>query len=153
MDKISQTLTELRGQRVYFDTNGLIFFFEKNPRYFKAVATLIQAVDRGECFGYTGDAAVSELMVYPYRTKSATEIARGKAFFARKNFMTVLGHDSEIFDTAAQLRAQSSLRLIDALHYATAIRAGCRYFVTHDKDFNAIESSPHFKVLRLTDLV
>ncbi len=153
MGKLKNTLRAMQGQRIYFDTNGLIYFFDKNPLYFPIIAEIITAVDRGECYGYTGDAAVSELMVYPYRSSDPAEIARAKSFFLRKNFITVIGHDSAIFDTASQLRAMKNLKLIDAIHYATAIRAGCRFFITHDRDFNAIESNADITVIRLADLL
>ncbi|MDO5624198.1 MAG: type II toxin-antitoxin system VapC family toxin [Pseudomonadota bacterium] len=153
MERLTACLARLRGQKVYFDTNVLVYFFDRNPLYFPVAAALIQAVDRGDCFGFTGDAVVAELMVHPYKSNSPAEIARGKAFFARKNFITVLGHDAQAFDTAARLRAASSLKLMDALHCATAIQAGCRFFVTHDRDFNALASDKSLQVIRIADLL
>jgi predicted nucleic acid-binding protein len=141
MGVLDKALAKLSGQRVYMDTNTLVYFFDRNPIYFPAVAKIIQACDRGEFLGFTGDAAVSELMVHPYQTRNPAEIARGKAFFARPNFITVLPHTTPIFDAASQLRAAGkSLRLIDALHYATAISAGCQFFITNDKDFSGVSS-------------
>ncbi len=58
------------------------------------MAVLIQACDRQQFFGFTGDAAVAEFMVHPYKTHNAAQIARGKAFFNRKNFITVQGDSS-----------------------------------------------------------
>jgi predicted nucleic acid-binding protein len=139
MGILKAALAKLHGQRVYIDTNTLVYFFDRNPAYFTAVAEIIQACDRGEFFGFTGDAAVSELMVHPYQTRNLAEIARGKAFFARPDFITVLPHTTAIFDTASQFRATGKgLKLIDALHYATAIAAGCQFFITNDKDFSGI---------------
>ncbi len=150
---LQATLDKLSGQRAYLDTNCLIFFFDNKEPYFSVVAELVRACDKGQFFGFTGDVAVAELMVYPYRTRNAAEIARGKAFFNRKNFITVLGHSAEVFDIASRLRATQNLKLIDALHYATAHHAGCTYFITHDKDFNAVESREGLEVIRLSDLV
>ena len=58
-----------------------------------------------------------------------------KRFFARKGFITVLAHDAATFDTAAQLRAGSTTKMMDALHYATAVRNGCRFLLTNNGDF------------------
>lgn len=139
MNALREMLLAAQGTRIYIDTNTLVYFFDKNPIYFKAAAEIIQACDRGEFFGYTGDAAVSELMVHPYQTRNPAEIARGKAFFKRPNFITVLPHTTDIFDTASQFRARGkNLKLIDALHYATAISAGCQFFLTNDKDFSGV---------------
>ena len=152
MGSLNAALAKLRGQRVYIDTNTLVYFFDRNPDYFTVVAEIIQACDRGEFIGFTGDAAVSELMVHPYQTHNPAEIARGKAFFARPNFITVLPHTTPIFDTASQFRAAGKgLKLIDALHYATAIAAGCQFFVTNDKDFGGIAAE--VEVINLKSLI
>ena len=131
----SALLARMKGQRVYIDANFLIYFFDRRAPYFDVIAPLFVACDCGDFAGFTGDAAVAEVMVHPYRSRSVSEIARGKAFFARKNFITVLAHDAGAFDTAAQLRAGSTMKMMDALHYATAVQSGCRFLLTNDGDF------------------
>lgn len=135
MGKVAALLARMRGQRVYIDANYLIYFFDKRAPQFDIVAPIFVACDSGEFLGFTGDAAVAEVMVHPYRSMSAAEIARGKAFFAREDFINVLRHDASAFDTASQLRATSNMKMMDALHYATALQAGCRYLLTNDGDF------------------
>jgi predicted nucleic acid-binding protein len=142
MGALAALLARLRGERVYFDANALIYFFDRRERYFDVVAPLFAACDAGDFLGYTGDAAVSEVMVHPYRSNEPEEIARGKALFTRENFLTVLSHDARAFDLATQLRARARLRMIDALQYATALNAGCRFMISNDTDFkpsNALE--------------
>ena len=143
-------IERLSGQRVYIDANFLIYFFDRRVPYFDVVAPLFAACDCGEFAGFTGDAAVAEVMVHPYRSRSAAEIARGKAFFARENFITVLAHDARAFDAAAQLRATSSMKLMDALHYATAVQNGCRFLLTNDGDF---ASGPQIEVIGVRTLL
>lgn len=135
MGQVSALLARLNGQRVYIDANFLIYFLDRTEPYFDVVAPIFQACDRGDFTGFTGDAAVCEVMVHPYRNKHAGEIARGKSLFARESFLTVLHHDAGCFDLTAQIRASSNMRMIDALHYATAEQAGCRYLLTNDRDF------------------
>ena len=154
MGKIETLVERVQGQRIYFDTNALIYFFDRRDPYFPVVAALVQACDQGVCYGYTGDAAVAELMVHPYRSRNPAEIARGKAFFARKNFISVLGHDASVFDTASQLRALANLKLIDALHHATATQAHCAFLVTQNQDFDAISTTRGgVQVIRLQDFI
>ncbi len=150
MGKIDDCLAKIQGQRIYLDANFLIYFFDKKEPYFSVVSKIIVACDRNTTFGYTGDAAVAELMVYPYKTKSEIDIARGKAFFARENFLTVLSHSSDLFDMAARLRAETGMKLIDSLHYATALKAGCKFFLSNDK---GIRSTPNLEVILIEDLV
>ena len=148
MGKVDALLAKIQGQRIYFDANFLIYFFDKTEPYIIVVSQIILACDRNEVFGCTGDAAVAELMVYPYRTRDEIEIARGKAFFLRENFLQVLPHDSAVFDTAARLRAETGMKLIDALHYATALKAGCKFFITND---TGIHSTDALEVISIKD--
>ena len=140
MGKIDALLAKIQGQRIYFDASFLIYFFDKTEPYITVVSQIILACDCNEVFGCTGDAAVAELMVYPYRTRDEIEIARGKAFFMRENFLQVLPHDGAVFDTAARLRAETGMKLIDALHYATALKAGCKFFITNDTGIRSTEA-------------
>jgi predicted nucleic acid-binding protein len=97
-----------------------------------------------------GMPAVAELMFYPYKTKNETEIARGKAFFARENFLSVQSHNADTFDLAAQLGARRGMKLIDALHYATALKAGCSFFLSND---TGIKSDALLEVIAIKTLL
>jgi predicted nucleic acid-binding protein len=150
MGKVEALLARMEGQRVYFDANYLIYFFDRREPFFKRVTPFFIACDAGKIFGFTGDAAVAELMFYPYKTKNETEIARGKAFFARENFLSVQSHNADIFDLAAQLGARRGMKLIDALHFATALKAGCSFFLTND---SGIKSDPHLEIVPIKALI
>ena len=91
-----------------------------------------------------------EVMVHPYRNKSPSEIARGKSLFSREGFLTVLRHDANIFDLTAQIRAESNMRMLDALHYATALQAGCRFMLTNDHDF---KTGTTLEVIQIKSLI
>ena len=55
-----------------------------------------------------------------------------------------------MFEDAARLRADTGLAIPDALHAATALRAGCALFITNDADFRRIKGLP---TVVLDDLV
>ncbi len=152
MEQLNVLLARLQGQRVYLDTNCLIYFFDRTSMHFEVMVQIIQACDRGEFFGLTGDAAVAEFMVHPYRTHNAGEIARAKSFFTRKNFLTVLAHTGEIFDVASQLRANHTVKLIDALQFATAAQAQCRFLITNDTGFGSLSSPNGLEVIILSEI-
>ena len=98
----------------------------------------------GRMTGCTGDAAVAETMVMPYRHGNLTKIAKFKAFFGLDGFLTVPAYTAQTFDLAAQLAGTQGMRLIDALHYATAIQLGCRFLVTNDGASKAATRSRGF---------
>ena len=54
------------------------------------------------------------------------------------------------WEDAARIRAETGLATPDALHAATALRAGCAAFITNDTDFRRVEGLP---VVVLDDLV
>ena len=138
MGQIVPILQLLRGQRVYVDTNIFIYFLEQNTTFFSAAALVLQAMDKQVFFGFTGEIAVAETMVGPYRSKNPISIATTRDFFRTNKSLTVLPHDSAIFDHAAQLRADERTRFIDAVHIATAVAAACTFFITNDTALRTI---------------
>ena len=55
-----------------------------------------------------------------------------------------------IWEDAARIRAETGLQTPDALHAATALRAGCALFITNDTDFRRVAGLP---TVVLDDLV
>jgi predicted nucleic acid-binding protein len=60
-------------------------------------------------------------------------VSEFKGFFAQDEFITVLPHNKRVFDLAAELAPKRSMKSIEALHYATATLAGCKFLLTNDK--------------------
>ncbi len=143
-------LARIRGHSVYFDSNFFIYFLSQRGKYYEAAKPIMRACDEGQFIGVTGHLAMSEVLVHPYRQQSPEEIARVKALFAREGFLEIVGHDEKTFDLAAQIRARHGLKLIDALHYATALNAGCRFLISNHTDFKA---SNTIEVVRLDSLL
>ena len=50
-------------------------------------------------------------------------------------FLTPCRWIDTFFDHTADSRKVAKMKLVDAIHLATAIRTRCRYFVTRDGDF------------------
>lgn len=149
MDALNTALARMAGQRVYFDTNVFIYFLDQGS-LFETVAPLLAACVEGRMTGCTGDAAVAETMVMPYRTQDVTRIAKFKAFFGLEGFLTIHAHTAQSFDLAAQIAGTQGMRLMDALHYATAIQSGCHFLVTNDA---GIKSSAALEVVAVKALM
>lgn len=132
MGKVTSLIKEMSGHRVYIDTNVFIYFLDRSPVYFPIARQLMYAIDSGDITGITGDVTIAETLVKPYRTGNTELIAGIKGFFHAEGFLCLKPHDAETFDLAAQLRAKEGMKFIDALHYATAIRSGCTFFITND---------------------
>ena len=124
MDKISAALERIRGQRVYIDTNIFIYFLERHESYFDSVLPFFQLFNDGVSLAYTGDAVVAETLYKPYQINDALRVSEFKEFFNNDEFITVLPHTKKVFELAAELAPTRGMKLIDALHYATAVIAG-----------------------------
>ena len=143
-------LEQMASQRVYIDTNVFIYFLSRHPTYFESSSLVVNACANSNIFGFTGDAAVAEVMLGAYKHVDPMLATRFKLFFSQKNFLTIATHDAQTFDAAAQLVAMGGVKFIDALHMATAVQNQCAYFVTNDK---GIKSEAHLKVVQLEQLL
>lgn len=148
MDALTRVLARMRGQRVYIDSNFFIYFLARHPAGCAAAAAVLRACDAGEILGMTGDAVVPELLVKPWQNGDAGAVAGIRKFFAREHFIQRLPHDAACFELAAELRGTRGGKLIDALHYATALRNGCRFLLSNDHGF---KSDQRLAVLSLSD--
>lgn len=139
MDKIKNSLIKLAGYRVYIDTNIFIYFLDGKEPFFSTVSPFFDMVLNGEVIGYTGEAVIAETMVQPYKLGNIASIERFKSFFYQEDFLTIQAHDSKAFDFASKIAGTKGMKLVDSLHIATALQAGCDYFITHDKGIKPME--------------
>ncbi|MEZ5536279.1 MAG: type II toxin-antitoxin system VapC family toxin [Thiolinea sp.] len=146
---MSISLDELKGRSVYIDTNIFIYFLDGQEPFLSIVYPFLESLLNGEIIGYTGDAVVAETMVQPYKLGNLAMIERFKAFFAQDDFLTVLNHDANAFDLAAQLSGTQKMKLVDSLHMATALQAGCDFLITHQK---GIKLADGIKVVQLSGI-
>ncbi len=149
MDKIKLMLARVQGQRVYIDTNIFVYFLEKHDHYFDLVLPFFQLFNQGLSLAYTGDTAVAETLYKPYQVDDVLRVNEFKAFFSDDEFITVLPHTTKVFELTAEIAPKQKMKLIDALHYATALAAGCQFLLTNDAGFT---SSSRIEVIQLRDL-
>jgi predicted nucleic acid-binding protein len=150
MDKITAVLARIRGQRVYIDTNIFIYFLEGHARHADAIAAFFQLFSDGVSLAYTGDAVVAEVLYKPYQINHTVRVSEIKEFFNNDEFITVLPHTKKVFELAAELAPKQGMKLIDALHYSTAVLAGCSFILTNDQGFT---SSDAIEVIHLADFL
>ncbi len=134
MGKIEEALKLIAGKRTYIDTNLFIYFFAANPKYEFMAKAFIEAARDREFFAVTGKAVVAEVMVRAYRNGNPEIIAGFKAFFA-DNFIEVVDHPNDLFEKASLYAGTRRMKLIDAIHYTTALHAGCEGIISSDQKF------------------
>ena len=62
--------------------------------------------------------------------------------------ISLLGHDRAAFERAAHLRAKHGLKMVDALHLATALQGGAVCLISNDHKFPQLAE---MECLSLTD--
>ena len=134
---------------VYLDSSAIIYSVERNEPYFSLLAPAWQQAEAGQFAVVCSELVVAETLVRPIREGHADLEAAFRAVFAAPE-VDLIPATRELWDDTAHLRAETGLKTPDALHAATALRAGCALFFTNDTDFRRVQGLP---VVVLDDLL
>ena len=124
---------------IYLDVNVLIAIVEGRPLT-SAQSDFLKGLVDGPTRAATSELSVAECLVKPYREQNAPAVAAYLEFLSGRPEVDVLPISRTILMRAARVRADSRLKLPDAIHLATAIEAGCAAFITNDRDFKAADA-------------
>ena len=133
------------GGLVYLDANGLIYSVERVEPYRTLLEPMWQAAQEGDLTLVSSPILIVETLVKPLRDGNREIEEQYRELFGA-NAVQLLEASYPVFEDAARLRAEARLTTPDAIHAATAIRAGCTLFVTNDNDFRRVQDLP-FAVL------
>lgn len=122
---------------VYLDANPVIYAMEGEPEVSSPVQTLLKALRERPGLGITSELTLAEVLAPSKGRKRPPQLKRRYLdLLVWSDFIGLQPVSRDILYETANLRATratAKLRLPDAIHLATAIRAGCRYFVSGDK--------------------
>lgn len=134
---------------VYLDASGLIYSVERVEPYRTLLEPMWRKAQDGNLTIVSSPLLVVEALVKPLQDRNtAIEMQYRELFSA--NAVRLLEASYAVFEDAARLRAATGLKIPDALHAATALRAGCALFITNDNDFRHVDGLP---VIVLDDLL
>ena len=134
---------------VYLDASSLIYSVERVEPYRTLLEPMWREAQDGNLTIVSSPVLVVEALVKPLRDGN-TEIEMQYRELFGANAVRLLEASYPVFEDAARLRADTGLAIPDALHAATALRAGCALFITNDTDFRRVEDLP---IVVLDDLV
>jgi len=133
-------LTMIQGHRPYIDTNLWVYALEGYPQYKLFLTALFGEIDAGNLYGVTSELTLAELLVKPFLDKKpATQRAYQHALQSAIN-LQVVPISRQILVESARLRAETSLKLPDAIHVATALHTHCDTFLTNDKRIRSVRN-------------
>jgi len=134
---------------IYLDTSAIIYSVERNEPYFTLLAPAWRQAEAGQLVVACGELVIAETLVRPMREGNAKLETAYRAVFAAPE-VDLVPATRELWDDTARLRAETGLKTPDALHAATALRAGCSLFVTNETDVHRVQRLP---VVVLDDLL
>ena len=141
----------LRGQIVGLDTGPLIYFIERNRSYVDTVRPFFSTLAGGQFKAVTSMITLGEVLVGPFREGRNDLVERYREILLHSSNLLVKSVQQNIAEEAARIRAAHiSLRTPDAIHLATAITSGARYFLTNDK---GLPDLPNLQMLLVDNLV
>ena len=134
---------------IYLDASSLIYSVERVEPYRTQLLPMWQEAQDGKLTIVSSPVLAIEALVKPLRDANKEIETQYRELF-RTNAVRLLEAPYEVFEDAARLRAQTGLAIPDAIHAATALRAGCALFITNDTDFRNVPGLP---VVVLDDLL
>ena len=129
------------GGAIYLDTSAIIYSVERNEPYFALLAPVWRQAEAGQFVVVCSELAIAETLVRPIRESNEDLEAAFRAVFAAPEVQLVPAA-RRLWEDTARLRAETGLKTPDALHAATALRAGCALFITNDTDFRRVGELP-----------
>lgn len=147
-EKLSSIEALLRQRRLALDSNVLIYLLEGSGPRAEIAALLVDAVAGGEVEGILASVGIAELLV------PAAQAADGPVFEQTAATLRDLGFrivalDAQVAEDAAWIRGRTGATMPDAIHLASARRAGVTVFVTNDRRMPAL---PRLTIALLDDL-
>ena len=134
---------------VYIDASGLIYSVERVEPYRTLLEPMWERAQNGNLTIVSSPVLVTEALTKPLRDGNTEIELQYRELFA-SNVVRLLDASYQVFEDAARIRAGTRLKTPDALHAATALRAGCTLFITNDTDFRRVQGLP---VVVLDDLL
>lgn len=124
--------------RLYIDANFVIYCVEGSPALKAFCLSRLQEIDAHP----TGSLVASritqvEVLVKPLRLRDEPRTERFRGFLVG-NAVDIVDVSNAVVDRALYIRVHSNLKLIDALHVATAVEQRATLFLTGDRDIVAL---------------
>ncbi|MXZ91530.1 MAG: type II toxin-antitoxin system VapC family toxin [Chloroflexi bacterium] len=137
------------GGTAYVDANAIIYSVERVEPYRSLLAPMWEAARAGRFTLASSELVALEILVKPLRDGNVRLEMLFRSILDAAE-MDLIPATLETWEDAARIRAETGLATPDALHAATALRAGCALFITNDTGFRRVQGLP---VVVLDDLL
>lgn len=137
-------------QVIALDSDILIYLLENRLPAAELVAEIVDALEAGAVRAVIAAVAITEVLTGPARAGDAVAFETMADELQSIRQLRIVPLDADLASDAAWLRGAGDRDLVDAVHIASARKAGATAFVTNDR---RIRSRPGLEVIYLSDLV
>jgi len=131
-------------------SNIIIYAVEGYETHAAAIKAFLRGLTDGEILAVTSELTVAEVLVKPRRDKNTKLEEAYRRFLLPTESLRTSPVTREVLEAAAGIRANSTLKLPDAIHVATAIREQCDSYLTNDERFTSVTGMTVMLLSRLT---
>ncbi len=140
-------MDEVTGSSVvYIDTNIFVYFVEASPIFFEEVKKIFEHIDAVGSRIVTSEITLAECIYKPSQDRDLPLVGIYEMLFEKSGDIGSIALNGAVAKRASLLGGGLGLKLIDAIHYLSALEAGCDFFVTSD---SAFKSGPEMSVMRV----
>lgn len=130
-------MTERRTPTAFYLDSNIIIAALERPVWSSFFVRLFARAETRDLVLVTSEVSLAEVLVGPMKQGTAKLLDAYLRLLGPESAFTTVPVTRSILYSAAHVRATSSLKLIDAIHLATAIEAGCDHFLTNDARLGA----------------
>jgi len=135
-------MTETSVSMVYLDANVFIRAVEGTDETSAPARRLMQALrHRRAGVAATSEITLAEVLASPKRSDALPLELKRRAYLdllVWSGFIKLLAVSRDVLIETADLSAVARFKLPDAIHLVSAVRSGCRFFVSADRDFDKL---------------
>ncbi len=136
------------ARKIYVDSNVIIYFIDGDETSQRLAARLFEYAEKRDIELVTSEIAVAECLYGAHKLGRGNSVARFGSLFEDMGLFRLVPVEFDILKEAARFGAAHGMKLIDAIHAATAIEDGCDVLVTNDR---GIKSTEALRVVQLPD--
>ncbi|MCW2245513.1 putative nucleic acid-binding protein [Azospirillum fermentarium] len=137
------------ARKLYVDSNVIICFIEGDQESQRLAEKLFEQAEMAGIELVTSEIAIGECLYGAHKRGRHDSVARFETLFEDVALFRLIPIETETVKQAARLGAACGMKLIDAIHVASAIGAECDALVTNDRGIKPTEA---LRVVQLPDV-
>jgi len=136
LEEIGQALAGLR--LVLLDTMVFSYHLADYPPYAPLTTAILEAVERGAPAGLTTTLTLAEVLTAPAQAGDDAAMLDYELFLTHFPNLRIVPLDAGLAREAARVRAETHLRLPDAIQVAAGRLAGVDALITNDQEWSRV---------------